>query len=320
MRKGSLASLLALLPAVAVAQSLGTWALGAPMPSSRQEVGVGVVAGHVYVVAGFASGVSVNTVERYDAASDQWAPVASLPASAPLNHVGVAAAGGHLYAVGGLRQTFQAVDWVFRYDPVTDEWTEVAPLPAARGAMGVAAADGRIFAAGGLPAARNRDFAVYHPASDEWETLPPMPTGRDHLAAAAIGGRIHAVTGRSGGALRAAHEAYDLASGEWITLAPIPTPRGGIAAAVAEGRLLVFGGEGNPADPAGIFDETEEYDPLTDAWRALAPMPQGRHGIGAGVAGGLIVIPGGGPVAGLSDTARNDLFAPPPVRAGMALH
>jgi len=27
-----------------------------------------------------------------------------------------------------------------------------------------------------------------------------------------------------------------------------------------------------------------------------------------------------GPVAGLSDTARNDLFAPPPVRAGMALH
>lgn len=35
------------------------------------------------------------------------------------------------------------------------------------------------------------------------------------------------------------------------------------------GRVLVFGGE----EGAGTFEENEAYDPATDTWEELAPLP-----------------------------------------------
>lgn len=300
-------------PPAATAQTCqqGAWQTLAPIPSAVQEVGVAEVDGLVYVVGGFnAAGQSVNTVTRYNPATNTWQAVPDLPAPSPLNHVGAASVGGVLYVIGGLLQNFAPVSSVYAFDPAANQWMTRAPLPTARGAMGVAVIDDKIYAAGGLPAARSNDFAVYDPALNSWTILPPMPTGRDHLAAGAVNGKFYAISGRRPGLLAAVEE-FDPATMQWRSRSPIPTARAGIAAAVVHGRIYVFGGEGNPANALGIFDDVEEYDPAFDRWRVLDAMTLARHGIGAAVVAGRIHIPAGGPRQGFGTTTHNDAFTPP---------
>ena len=88
----------------------------------------------------------------------------------------------------------------------------------------------------------------------------------------------------------------------------MPTARSGVAGAVVGSCLYIFGGEGNPADPNGIFHEVEAYDPATDSWVELPPMQTGRHGIYAAVRGNVIYLPGGATVEGLGTTGIQDAY------------
>ena len=88
----------------------------------------------------------------------------------------------------------------------------------------------------------------------------------------------------------------------------MPTRRSGITGAVVRDCLYVFGGEGNPADPNGIFHQVEAYDPALDAWHSLPPMQTGRHGIYAAVLGNVIYLPGGSIRQGLGVTGTNEAY------------
>jgi N-acetylneuraminic acid mutarotase len=274
-------------------------------------MGVAALDGHVYVVGGFdASGQPVATVEAYDPGTDRWTQRASLPT--PLHHVNLAAVGSKLYVVGGLSgSSFAASGTTLEYDPALDRWSPLSSMPAGteRGASGVAVLDGRIVVAGGLRDVSVSDASVFDPQANAWSPLQPLSAARDHLAAATVGRRVHAVTGRDGGALKAALEVLDPSSGTWSRRADIPTARGGVAAAELSGRLVVLGGEGNGADPAGIFHQTESYDPTTDAWRSDRAMQTGRHGIGAAVIGNRLYVPGGATHEGFGAVAVNESFA-----------
>jgi N-acetylneuraminic acid mutarotase len=83
----------------------------------------------------------------------------------------------------------------------------------------------------------------------------------------------------------------------------MPTGRSGIGAGVVGGRLYVFGGE----IPA-IHAEIEAYDPASDTWEQLAPMPTPKHGIWASVFGNTFHLPGGATVQGLGATASYEVF------------
>ena len=69
-----------------------------------------------------------------------------------------------------------------------------------------------------------------------------------------------------------------------------------------------MGGEGNRADPNGVFHETESYDPATDRWRSDQPMRTPRNGIGAAVVGALLVVPGGATREGFGAVDVNETF------------
>jgi N-acetylneuraminic acid mutarotase len=299
-------------PAGACTTSCGAWSPHAALSlGPRQEMGVATVEGRVYVVGGFdASGQPVATVEAYDPATDRWTQRASLPS--PLHHVNLAAVGGKLYVVGGLTgSSFTASGTTLVYDPALDSWSPLTSMLSGteRGASGVAVLDGRIVVAGGLRGVSVTDASVFDPQTNAWSPLQPLAVARDHLAAATVGGRVYAVSGRDSGALKAALEVLDAANGSWNRRADIPTARGGIAAAELSGRLVVLGGEGNRADPAGIFHQTESYDPGSDGWRTDAPMQTGRHGIGAAVVGSRLFVPGGATREGFGAAAVNESFA-----------
>ena len=291
--------------------SCGAWSTHAALSlGPRQEMGVAAVDGKVYVVGGFdGSRQTVATVEAYDPATDRWTQRASLPS--PLHHVNVATVGSKLYVVGGLTgSSFTASGTTLVYDPGLDTWSPLASMPVGteRGASGVAVLDGRIVVAGGLRGDSVSDASVFDPQANAWSPLQPLAVARDHLGAATVDGRVYAVAGRDGGALKAALEILDASAGTWSRRADIPTARGGVAAAELSGRLVVLGGEGNGADPAGIFHQTESYDPESDSWRSDRAMQTGRHGIGAAVVGSRLYVPAGATQEGFGAVAVNESF------------
>ncbi len=306
---GLLVLLLLAFSATATAQP---WSTRAVLPEARQEVAVAQLAGRIYVIGGFRGDLSIaDTVEVYDPPTDSWSTTQPYPT--PIHHAAAASENGKLYVIGGWSNFFGTpVNTVYEYDPTADTWTLKAPMPTARAGLAVANLGGKLYAAGGSPGARERDFAVYDPVLDAWAPLPLMPTPRNHLAAGAIAGRFYAVGGRSPsiGGETDALEAFDPGTGMWSAKPAMPTARGGIAAAVFGRHLIVFGGEGNPSHPDGVFEEVEAYDTVLDEWSSLTPMPTPRHGIGAAPFEGSIHVPGGGPVEGFGVTEVHEVYAP----------
>jgi uncharacterized protein (TIGR03437 family) len=278
----------------------GQWDARGRLLQANSEMAVAALDGKIYVLGGYPSTRQTqSTVQVYDPAADSWELAPPMPI--PLNHNMAAAVGGRLYMIGG--QTTDAgsgnfSDRVFEYDPAARQWRERSPMPTARGAGVAVVWEDLIYVAGGRPP-RGADFAVYDPRADSWRALPDLPTQRNHLAGAAVGGRIYIAGGRfEGGAnspQSAALEAWDVAAGVWAPRARMPRPRGGINGLEAYGCIHVFGGEGNTGAPNGLYADHDVYNPATDSWSSLAPMPTAVHGVtGAVFLGGLIYLPGGG--------------------------
>ena len=70
-------------------------------------------------------------------------------------------------------------------------------------------------------------------------------------------------------ALASGAEAQD----SWREVAPMRKARSGLAAGMVGGKLYALGGYEYP----DTLDTVEVYDPATDTWAAVAPMPTARH-------------------------------------------
>lgn len=298
-----------LLMAVASGANAVGWSDRAPMQEPRQEVAVAELDGQVYVIGGFRQDASVaDTVEAYDPVSDTWTFIAPFPV--PIHHAAAINANGKLYVVGGCTDPFVPLPTLFEYDAIGNSWIQRASMPAPRCSMAAAVVNGKIYVAGGSPPIREQEFTAYDPVLNEWSVLSDMPTGRNHLAAGARGGNFYAIGGRSGGieGVLSVVEEYDPDTGLWATKTPMPTARGGVASATLGQYILVFGGEGNPQLPIGVFEAVEAYDVDNDTWLVMPPMPTARHGIGAAVIGSSVHVPGGADNQGLGVSARHEIF------------
>jgi len=312
-------------PAHVDAQSLdapGVWEVIGRLPLARNETASATVNGRIYIMGGYGEEPDPSTVVQvYDVASDSWSQAA--PAPLALHHSGAAVVDGKIYLVGGFTKPFgerDPVDTLFVYDPATDQWQTRASMLAPSGALAVAVLDGKIFAFGGerkRPAGSNPpyapvdDAAVYDPQTDRWEALPPLRYRRDHLSASAVNGRVYVMGGRDRPAYDLPfNEVWDPVARTWDLTAPMPTGRSGHTAAVLANHVYTFGGEGNPASPIGIYNQVEVYDPTTDEWAQLDPMPVGRHAVSAVAVGDRIFLPGGSTRQGGAVTDLIDAFIP----------
>ena len=298
---------------MAIGQVTGVWEQRAPYPLEATEVSGAAIDGFVYVVCGLTARASTNRLFRYDPRMDSWKELASLPIEGGADHCNVAAAGSKLYLLGAIRIGSGFVDGnTWEYDPAQDHWQMVGRMSTPRGASGVASTGGNIYVGGGLTAAGSvSDFEVFNTGTRQWTRLPGMPTARDHLTAQAINGLIYAIAGRADRDLNA-NEEYDPATMTWRSRVPIPTARGGLGSATVDGRIQVFGGEGNSGTAEGTFRANEEYDPASNTWRSLAPMPTPRHGLYGITVGRAVFVPAGGPRAGAFYTSAHEAFFLPP--------
>lgn len=294
------------------------WRLVAPLPSPLNHAMAAAVGGKIYIIGGQKtaggrrrSGGNLNAARNpfnTNAPDFDWRKVkprmeAIFKARAKARAEGKGGnASFHRIPAGYSNATYE-------WEPASNKWTERAPMPTKRSGGAAAVLDGKIYVAGGRTRETGADFAVYNPKTDRWEKLPNVPTQRNHLGVVATAGKIWVVGGRFGPSFISkqsdALEAYDPKTHTWSKMKSMPKPRGGINVVAAAGCIHVFGGEGNSDSASGVWPDHDVYNPKTDSWTSLDPMPIPVHGVtGAAVIDGWIHLPGGGKRIGGSSGDR----------------
>jgi N-acetylneuraminic acid mutarotase len=236
-------------------------------------------------------------------APGRWVTDKFAPMPHPEEEITAAVSGDRLYLIGGNRGG--RPEWprhVMEYNLATNAWTTKKPMPFPADHMAAAALGGKVYmfggqGEGGVKQPLNTSWE-YDPAADTWRPLAPMPTGRTAAAAVEAGGRIYVVGGNVAGGLTVGTiEAYDPAANRWEARAPMPTPRNHPAAGAVGGKVYVIGGRLAAPNIGGWIstntDAVEEYDPATNAWRAMNKMPTARSGHGWTTHQGRIYVAGG---------------------------
>lgn len=275
-----------------------TWKGGAASPIVRHEAGGAAVGGKLYVFGGYIDTTYAPTARSdvYSPASNAWTRIADMPVAT--THAGTAVDGSDVYFAGGYipkeggGQVF-ATRSVWKYDTLQDRWSSMPPLPQARGggALALLGRELHFFAGSTLRRTDVGDhFVLALDGGTAWSTHPAtLPRVRNHLGSAVIDDKIYAIGGQRGQDSKAVPEAsvdmWDpLNPGSWTPVASLPQPRSHIAAATftMAGRAIVIGGK----SASGSLADVTAYDPATNAWTALTPLPVRRNsGVAAGVAG-----------------------------------
>lgn len=283
------------------------WTAMPTAPFQVFESAVGTMAGTVFVFGGFATAQleASSAVWAFDSARRTWQRRKDMPAV--WTHAPPALLDGVFWFAGGFTGNHPgpATANVWRYDPDNDAWIPGPPLPAPRGSGALVELNGRLHFFGGYVEDRNTgstDHWVLSPrAADSltWVRAAGLPVPRGHLSGAALPGALLAIGGS------VAHDPfpvdvdlvhrYDPVLDRWTEVAPLPTPRSHFEPAtfVRHGRVVIVGGRSRPRGHETVADVTE-YDPATDRWRALAPLPEPRLApVGAWVGDRMIVGLGG---------------------------
>ena len=116
------------------------------------------------------------------------------------------------------------------------------------------------------------------PAAGGWQKAAPFPEAEEELYGSAANGKMYVEGGFGmGGRPVGMMWEYDPATDKWTKKKNTPVPAHHSAVAEYHGKLYLFGGFVYYAVPNQGFggwqpiDSTWEYDPATDAWKALAP-------------------------------------------------
>ncbi|MGH9726578.1 MAG: Kelch repeat-containing protein, partial [Candidatus Acidiferrales bacterium] len=140
-------------------------------------------------------------------------------------------------------------------------------------------------------------------AQHGWKQAAPFPAPSEELAGATANGKLYVFAGitplpdwRPIGYVFE----YDPATDQWTRKKPMPLPAHHVAFLGYRSKIYAFGGFVAPkTGPSGWvpINNSWEYDPATDTWKALAPMPSKRGAGDAAEVNGKIYVIGGVEIA-----------------------
>ncbi|XP_062944577.1 kelch-like protein 33 isoform X3 [Cynocephalus volans] len=224
----------------------------------------------------------------------EWGRLPALPSPGRFRHGAASLTGSELYVCGG--QDFYShsntLASTLRWDPSQEDWEEMAPLCQARSFFSLVVLDGQLYALGG----RGNGVALnsvetYNPELNVWRPAPALPAPCFAHAAAVLESQLYVSGGCSGtDQYLASLLHYDPKLEKPGTLlSPMGIPRAGHVMAALGGQLYVAGGVGETGDLLSF----EAYDPRTDSWTHLAPLPSPHVGAAGAVLQGELLVLGG---------------------------
>jgi N-acetylneuraminic acid mutarotase len=176
-------------------------------------------------------------------------------------------------------------------NPTTREvkMTSLRPWHVVLGSVAAACVASAAFAQAPAPAAPT--------AANPWFQGAPFPEASEEVLGATAGGKLYVFAGLAPGwKPKAMVFEYDPTSNQWAKKRPMRLASHHVAFASLNNKIYAFGGFAYPESGAPAWNPINnawEYDPATDEWKELAPMPTKRGAASAGVANGKIYVTGG---------------------------
>ena len=169
-----------------------------------------------------------------------------------------------------------------------------------------------------LPAAMTMillcSFPVAAQLSGKWETIASFPDPHEEMFGATANGKMYVFGGfipfwKVAGVVFE----YDPATNKWTQKKQMARPAHHLALIGYQGKVYIFGGFVPPegTTPGWVpINNSWEYDPVNDSWKALAPMPTARGAAQAAELGGKIYVIGGGTLAKGAEKPYLDFTTP----------
>jgi len=169
-----------------------------------------------------------------------------------------------------------------------DSWTTLEPPPTGF-YRGAAVVDGKIYFIG------SNITAQYDPETNTWTAKAPPPIPNYWGTVVACQNKIYVI----GGNASEPTQVYDPVTDTWENRTSIPTTRDALQANVVDGKIYVIGGQ--QLAGLGVINPSsanDVYDPATDSWSQMAPIPTPVMGYASAVLDNKIYIISGGHTGG----------------------
>jgi hypothetical protein len=263
-----------------------TWTFRRDMPGERFGVAAATVsnaAGQsiLYAIGGnSATGGSLSRVQAYNVATNTWSYKAPLPG--PLKSLnGAAVIDGKIYVPGGHVGGDNFSSKLYVYDPTANRWTEKQmPEEGSRGFSGVI--QRKLYVVMYCPdfdicAFPQRWLLRYDPVTDHWDYLATPPRESADVGGT-IGNKFYV-----GNSFKDPNvlDVYDPTTDTWTQKTTNLAVRNGAASVVLGARLYMIGGNRCADGSCTAVRTTNVYDPGTNRWTNLAPLPRTRPGASA---------------------------------------
>jgi N-acetylneuraminic acid mutarotase len=173
------------------------WTTLTAMPPARARGAAvaDVIDGKIYVAGGFRNVQASDLVDVYDPDTNDWTPLASMPATR--DHACGGAIGGELVVAGGRTvQTNSPRPDVWSYSPGDNAWTPRAAMPTGRGGMGCGVIGDVLYTTGGegnpaIPSGVFASVEAFTPSTNTWSQLAPMPNPKHGVGGAVWDGALY---------------------------------------------------------------------------------------------------------------------------------
>ncbi len=194
-----------------------------------------------------------------------------------------------LYVIGGMNRVDEPVSRVEAYNYSTNRWTTNAASGSSVATNGVGVIGGKLYISGGAAdhgqgPESHAALVVYDPVRDAFSPKARLPQTSSNGVSGVIGGRLYVLTGLcddcSPKITRKLYR-YDPGTNAWTPLRSCPNTHLNGAGGVINGKFYVAGGGSARLDV---------YNPATNSWKALAPMPTALGGPGVVIKNKLYVI------------------------------
>ena len=184
-------------------------------------------------------------------------------------------------------------DYLWRLPKGGQTWIKTDTMPHRLTGFAYAQTGERLIVAGGriLETSHLSDRIEALGKNGHWEQLGRLHHPLHEAGAAVIGNRLFIAGGFDRkGQLQSAMWAFDFELGKVQPCAPMPTARACFVLIAHGERLLALGGMAENKTPLAAV---ESYDPWTDRWTALDPLPYPNHNFAAAAILEGIVVAGG---------------------------
>jgi hypothetical protein len=212
---------------------------------------------------------------------------------------------GHMYIVGGIDAYGKTNNKFWQYDAATAKWTQLPDVPAYINHPGVVAAHNKVYVVGGFDPIGIRlrwlmfadwkplnSVYIYNITRGEWTRGKDMPFHRGAGGVAVNDTAIWYVGGiNEEKKISNKFAYYNLKDDAWHMLPDMPTARDHMRMEFANNRLFAISGRED--DLRKNLSAVEVYDPATQQWSSVKPIPVARGGFSTAVMGKYIYTFGG---------------------------